>query len=119
MIDVNKTANKLLSPLRKEGIRVCYQYPDSFKKLPAVSYYDLITKEGFRADNAEQSQLSNIQIDIWSDREAQPGEIAEKINKIMQKDGWIRELKRDLPKGAENHVYHTTMRFAKEVYCGE
>lgn len=115
MIDVNKIINKLLAPLRKEGIRVCYQYPESFEELPAVSYYDLLTSECFKADNAEVSQLSRVQIDIWSDREAKPGEIAAKVNEIMQADSWQRELKRDMPKGAENHVYHTTMRFAKEI----
>lgn len=119
MINVNKIAEKLLAPLRNEKIRVCYQYPESFGKLPAVSYYDLITKESFRADNAEQAQLSRLQIDIWSADKTQPGEIAEKINKIMQGNGWIRELGRDLPKGAENHVYHYTMRYAKEVFEDE
>ena len=49
-------------------------------------------------------------------KKTQPGEIAEKVNGIMQDNGWIRELGRDLPKGAENHVYHYTMRFAKEIY---
>lgn len=116
MTSVNRITGKLLAPLRSEGVRVCYQYPEDFGILPAVSYYDLITTESFRADNSEQAQLSRVQIDIWSKNKTQPGEIAEKVNRIMQDNGWIRELGRDLPKGAENKVYHYTMRFAKEIY---
>lgn len=119
MINVNKVLNGLLMPLWDEGISVYYQYPETFTELPAVSYYDLITAECFRADNSEQTQMSRAQIDVWAEREAQPGEIAEKINAIMQGDGWIRELGRDMPKGAENHVYYYTMRFAKEIYNNE
>ena len=116
MTSVNRITEKLLAPLRDEGVQVYYQYPEKFAVLPAVSYYDLITTESFRADNSEQAQLSRVQIDIWAMKKTQPGEIAEKVNRIMQDNGWIRELGRDLPKGAENHVYHYTMRFAKEIY---
>ena len=116
MTSVNRITEKLLAPLRDEGVQVYYQYPEKFAVLPAVSYYDLITTESFRADNSEQAQLSRVQIDIWSKNKTQPGEIAEKVNRIMQNNGWMRELGRDLPKGAENHVYHYTMRFAKEIY---
>lgn len=116
MTSVNRITEKLLAPLRDEGVQVYYQYPEKFAVLPAVSYYDLITTESFRTDNSEQAQLSRVQIDIWSKNKTQPGEIAEKVNRIMQDNGWIRELGRDLPKGAENHVYHYTMRFAKEIY---
>lgn len=116
MTSVNRITEKLLAPLRDEGVQVYYQYPEKFAVLPAVSYYDLITTESFRTDNSEQAQLSRVQIDIWSKNKTQPGEIAEKVNRIMQNNGWIRELGRDLPKGAENKVYHYTMRFAKEIY---
>lgn len=116
MTSVNRITEKLLAPLRDEGVQVYYQYPEKFAVLPAVSYYDLITTESFRTDNSEQAQLSRVQIDIWSKNKTQPGEIAEKVNRIMQDNGWIRELGRDLPKGAENKVYHYTMRFAKEIY---
>ena len=57
MTSVNRITEKLLAPLRSEGVRVCYQYPEDFGTLPAVSYYDLITTESFRADNSEQAQL--------------------------------------------------------------
>lgn len=100
----------VIGPTAEYGIYV------EFGTLPAVSYYDLITTESFRADNSEQAQLSRVQIDIWAMKKTQPGEIAEKVNRIMQDNGWIRELGRDLPRGAENHVYHYTMRFAKEIY---
>lgn len=116
MISANKIAEKLLAPMRSDGIRVYYQYPDTFAVLPVVSYYDLITVEGFRADNVEQAQISRLQIDIWALEKTEPGKIAEKINRIMQSDGWIRELGRDMPKDTENRVYHYTMRFVKEIY---
>lgn len=115
MIDINKTADEVLAPIREDGIRLCYQYPEDFEKLPAVSFYNLLTSEAFRTDNKEDAQLARIQIDIWALKKTQPGSIAVRINELMQNDGWSRELDRDLPKG-ENHVYHRTMRFAKEIY---
>ena len=84
MTSVNRITEKLLAPLRSEGVRVCYQYPEDFGTLPAVSYYDLITTESVRTDNSEQAQLSRVQIDIWSKNKTQPGEIAEKVNGIMR-----------------------------------
>ncbi|MGN0180515.1 MAG: hypothetical protein ACI4DY_13915 [Monoglobaceae bacterium] len=115
MVDINRTANKILSPIKNAGASLCYQYPESFEKLPAVSFFNLLTAEEFRADNVEVSQLARLQIDIWAQKKTQPGELAIKINELMQADGWIRELDRDLPR-EENHVYHRTMRFAKEIY---
>ncbi len=118
MIDSNKMVDELLCVLEDKGIRVFYQYPEDFETLPSVSYYNLITTEGFRADNAEQAQLSHVQVDIWAKKRTQPGKIAAMVNEIMQNAGWIRELSRDLPKETEHHMYHHTMRFAKEVYLG-
>ena len=119
MIDVNAVADSLLAPLENEGVVLCYQYPESFNELPVVSFYNLITEEGFRADCREEAQVSRVQIDIWAEKKTQPGRIAVRVNELMQNGGWQRELDRDLPKKTEAHVYHRTMRFAKEIFFGD
>lgn len=117
MVDVNEMVANILSQLKKDGVRVCYQYPEEFAKLPAVSHYELFDSEGFRADNAEWSQKSRVQIDIWAEKKTEPARIAALVNALMQGAGWLREFSRDMPKLTEQHLYHKTMRFAKEIYA--
>ena len=116
MVDVNEITAKILSQLQKDGISVCYQYPEDFGRVPAVSHYELFDSEGFRADNAEWSQKSRVQIDIWAEKKTEPARIAVMVNSLMQGAGWLREFSRDMPKQTEQHLYHKTMRYAKEIY---
>lgn len=117
MIDINARLTELLKLLKTTaGVKIYYQYPDSFATLPAISHYELTEGESFRADNIERAYVSRVQIDIWSLKKTEPAQIGMKVNEIMQADGWVREMSRDLPKQTEDHVYHRTMRFAKEIW---
>lgn len=116
MVDVNKITEEILSPLKDEGVKTQYHYPESFNLPPIISFYELINTEAFRADNKEWSQMARVQIDIWSDKKTEPGKLAIRVNTLMQAKGWSREFSRDLPKETEKHLYHKTMRFAKEIY---
>lgn len=109
MLDINKEARKSLSKL---DCRVVYQYPETFSKLPVVSYYTLTECGGFYADNDESIQDGYVQIDIWSDIPAECGELSIRVNELMTNDGWTRSMSMDVPKNNEK-VYHRTMRFHK------
>ncbi len=109
MIDISMEAQRSLSEL---DCAVVYQYPDSFTALPAVSYYNLTEKGAFYCDNEESIQEGYVQVDVWSRTGAECGGLSLRVNEIMQRDGWTREMSMDVPKGSER-VYHRTMRFKK------
>lgn len=109
MVDINEEAQKSLSAL---SCRVAYQYPESFTRLPAVSYYNLTEQGAFYCDNEESVQEGYVQIDVWSRIPKECGALSVEVNALMQKDGWTREMSRDVPKNDEK-VYHRTMRFKK------
>lgn len=108
MIDVNAEADKTLSAL---SCKITYYYPDEFNNLPIVSFYNLTERPDFSYDNEEVIQGGTIQIDIWSDKPDECGEIGIQINEIMTADEWYREFSRDL--GKQDGIYHKTMRFTK------
>lgn len=109
MKDINTEAQKAL---KKLDCAVVYQYPDSFSRLPAVSYYTLTEKGAFYCDNEESVQEGHIQVDVWARVPKECGELSVKINDILECDGWTREMSMDVPKKDEK-VYHRTMRFKK------
>lgn len=115
MLDVNRVVREILETI--DGVTVTFQQPDKFNKLPAISYYELITTTGMCYDNTEQAQKSNVQIDIWAKKGGTCSRIAVEVDAAMQMEGWYRELSRDMP--PENEVYHKTMRFSKEIYFEE
>lgn len=112
MIDVNAEAEKTLSAL---DCTVAYYYPDDFKSLPIVTYFNLTETPDFSSDNEEDIQSGTVVVDIWCKTPTQCGEIGIKVNDIMTADGWSREFSRDLPPD-DSKVYHRTMRFVKDFY---
>lgn len=115
MIDVNKVIRSILKGLT--GVTITYYHPDSFNKMPVVSYYELTTKTGMCYDNAEQAQKSFVVVDIWGKSGAECARIAIETDKLMQKNGWYREFSADLP--PEDNIYHKNMRFYKEIFFEE
>lgn len=116
MVEVNAIAEKNLAPLKSEGFSVQYQYAEEKAKLPAVTYYELIDQESFRADNVEMSSKVRVQIDVWALKRSEMSRGSIRANELMQADGWMRELSRDMSKETENQTYHRTMRFVKEIW---
>lgn len=115
MVDVNKIVREILETL--DGIKVTFFHPKAFNSLPIISYYELTTTTGLCYDNAEQAQCSNIQVDIWGTGGGECSRLAVRVDEVMQKNGWCRELSKDMP--PENNIYHKTMRFSKEIFKEE
>ena len=111
MIDANSAVRIILNTL---DVKVTYYHPQEFNKLPCISYYELTTTTGMRYDNEEQAQCSNMQIDVWGKGGGEISRIAVDVDRVMQADGWFRELSRDMP--PENNIFHKTMRFSKQIF---
>ncbi len=109
MLDINIEAEKALSELE---CRVVYQYPGQFTDVPVVSYYNITEKCGFSADNIECIQDGHVQVDVWCETGMECGKLSVKINDVMTRNGWVREMSRDVPEKNEK-IYHRTMRFQK------
>lgn len=111
MVDFNAEAEKILSGLQCE---VVFRHPKRFSKLPVVSYYTLTEKPAMRADNKELIQEGYLQVDIWADKPKTVGDIAVKVNELMEDAAWLRQFSADV-KPENDTVYHRSMRFAKAV----
>lgn len=112
MINVNVILDGLLNKL--DGVKVVAYYPRELNELPVVSYYEITSPTGFCADNAEWAQRSYVAIDVWARSIYDSGEIAIKVDEIMQADGWYRETSRDMP--PEDGAYRKNMRFYKQIF---
>ena len=110
MIDANADAAKILGDM---DISVVYIRPDSFTRLPAVSYYALTEQGGFYCDNEEWIQDCTIQLDIWAKSHEECGALACRVNDKMEKNGYHRQMSMDVPSGRDG-VCHKTMRFIKQ-----
>lgn len=112
MINVNMIINSILKTLN--GVKVECQQPEEFNDLPIVSHYEIGSPMGFCADNAEWAQKSYVAIDVWARSVGECGEIAVEVDALMQKEGWKREMSRDMP--PDNGVRHKSMRFYKQIF---
>lgn len=119
MVDANEIVRGILKTI--DGVTVTFYHPGTFNKLPVISYYELATPTGMCYDNAEQSQDTSVALDIWGCSAAECGRLAILTDTAMQKDGWKRELSRDMPKDSDGktEVYHKTMRFRKNIFFNE
>lgn len=116
MIDANKIVREILETI--DGVTVTFYHPGKFNKLPVISYYEIATSTGLCYDNAEQGQKTYIAIDIWGKGGGECSRLAIKADAVMQKDGWYRELSKDMPKETEGKVTvcHKHMRFYKQIF---
>lgn len=115
MIDVNAQIREILKNV--PSVAVTFHSPNKANKLPVISYYELATVTGLCYDNREQGQKSSVQIDIFAKSGSECSKIAIEVDKLMQNEGWYRELSMDIP--PEENVYHKTMRFSKNIYFTE
>lgn len=112
MVNVNVMLEEILSSL--SDVTVVCQHPEKFNRLPVVSYYEIGNTTGMCADNEEWGQKTYAAVDVWTKSAGECGEIAVKVDALMQKHGWRRELSRDMP--PENGVRHKAMRFYKHIF---
>lgn len=113
MIDLNPQVKALLE---QTGIEVKQGAVFEFSDKPLITFRKVTTGQGFHTDNIEQSQISKFAVDIWSVSPVKNSNIGIKVNELMQADGWIRTYDYDVPRQTPEELFHTSMRFTKEVY---
>ena len=107
---LNKKSDVLKALETVGGVKhVFFYYPDSFARLPCVSYYEINNSPYKRADDGEYLTEINYQIDVWAKKSAEASEIALAVNDAMGLAGFIREFSRDVYQ--EGAAAHKTMRF--------
>ncbi len=113
MVDVNEEVRELLELI--PGINIYFLSPPEKSKLPAATYFESATAEGFRADSREWYQKSAAQIDVWATTPRETAELAILVNAVMQEGGWYRNISRDM--GRDGKVYRKNMLFTKHLDC--
>jgi len=107
---LNKKSDVLKALETVEGVKdVFFYYPNSFARLPCVSYYEINNSPYKRADDGEYLTEINYQIDIWCEKSAEASEIAEDVDAAMSLAGFTREFSRDVYN--ESAPAHKTMRY--------
>lgn len=113
MIDVTKEFQGLLSDV---GVSVVYSYPDNFSDLPVISYYELINKPEFIADNKALSQVNKFIVDIWGKNPKELGDIAAQVAENLEQTGYRCAYCMDIPRRTIDEVFHKSMKFEKELF---
>lgn len=111
-MDINEEAEKSLS---KTGYDIVFHYPQSFLKLPVISFYTLKEQGGAAYDNREYFREGTIAVDIWAKVPSETGRIYESVRKILLQDGWAEIFAADIP-GEDTGIYHRSVRFTKSFY---
>ena len=115
MINANEEIKSILTGL---DFSVVYSRPQSFTKLPAVSYYNLTESGGFYSDNSECIRDVTMQLDVWAKDINECTRICDDVNKRLLRNGYYRQMSMDVPSEADG-VYHRTMRFIKQFILQE
>lgn len=98
------------------GAQVSFFYPEDFKKLPCISFYENASADGAGYDNHIIAKDCIIQVDIWAKKYTQTDDIVQQVYTYMEEDGWRCGFESDIAKAGEHAPYHHTMRFRKQIY---
>ncbi|MDR2903252.1 MAG: hypothetical protein LBU77_01915 [Clostridiales bacterium] len=108
MIDVKAEVKKALGAI--EGAKVFFYFPQDFKKLPCISYYEAHNAPGASGDDAEYLSEIIYVVDVWGDSSAIVTNIAIETDEKMKGIGFVREFAHDV-NDPDSKVRHKTMRF--------
>ena len=108
MIDVKDKVHKALNGIK--GVQAFFYYPDSFSKLPCVSYYEAHNSPDMAADDEEYLSEIVYVVDVWDQTSEKVTRIALKANAAMKKIGFSREFSHDVH-NPDRNVRQKTMRF--------
>lgn len=93
--------------------QVSFFYPQTWSKLPAITFYEQQNSEYARVDNGHE-YLAQIayQVDVWGKTPEDCLRIAAQVNDKLREIGLKREFMADL---YDNGLHHKTMRFGGKV----
>lgn len=85
VVSALKTATALYTLIAD---RVYFQFPNDFKTLPCISYFEYNNSGEFFCDDVEVGSEILYQIDVWS--ESSTSAIAQAVDTIMVAEGFVR-----------------------------
>lgn len=105
MISLAKTVRGLLE---STGAQVWYFYPQSWLKLPAISWRESGNREIAQADGREYLAELTYTVDVWAKGPEEAAELAAKVDAAMTSVRLRRDFAQDL---FEADMIHRTMRY--------
>ena len=107
MITLAETVRGLLE---STGAAVWYFYPQSWVRLPAVSWRECVNREIAQADGREHLAELAYQVDVWSKSPADNAALAAKIDVLMTASRLRRDFSEDLF-DASAGLHHRSLRY--------
>ncbi|MBR1444517.1 MAG: hypothetical protein IJ583_13415 [Firmicutes bacterium] len=93
------------------GVETVYFYPEDFKNLPVISYYEIENSDSGYCGSEVISDVS-FQVDVWAEKALTVSEICMNVDEKMSGIGFRRAFAQDLN---EDSVYRKTMRYSAKV----
>lgn len=107
MITLASTVRALLE---STGATVWYYYPQSWARLPVVSWRESGNRELAQADGREHLAELEYTVDVWSNSPAVNGELAKQIDAAMTAIRLRRDYSADLFETTTG-CHHRTLRY--------
>lgn len=105
MITLKNTVREIMA---STGAAVWYFYPQSWLKLPAVSWRESQNREIAQADGREHLAELEYTVDVWAKTPAQVQSLAEQIDAAMTSVRLKRSFAQDL---YEAGMHHRAVRY--------
>lgn len=105
MITLKSAVGEILA---STGAKVWYFYPQSWLKLPAVSWRESQNRELAQADGREHLAELEYTVDVWAKSPAEVHQLAEEIDAAMTSVRLRRSFAQDL---YESGMHHRAVRY--------
>lgn len=112
MVDVKNNVKKALEAI--EGVTAFFYYPNTFNKLPCISYYEASNTPEANADDDEYLSEIAYVLDVWGADDKSVTNIVSRANAAMKTLGFRRVFSHDAHNPGSN-ARHKTMRFALTI----
>jgi len=103
-------SSRVLELLRSTGAAVWYFYPQSWTRLPAVTWRESGNRELAQADGREHLAELEYTVDVWSDSPETNAELAARIDALMAGIRLRRDYAADLFEPSSG-FHHRTARY--------
>ena len=108
MADIKLEIDRVLNEIK--GVTAFFYYPDDFKRLPCISFYEASNTPAAHADDDEYAAEVIYAVDVWAATDRQVEAVPAQATKKMRGIGFVREFSHDVF-DPDSTVRHKAMRF--------
>ena len=112
MADTKQDIDKALNEI--QGIKAFFYYPQTFKQLPCISFYEASNIPIASADDDEYATETIYAVDVWAVTDKQVTDIAAQVIEKMNTIGFVRTFSHDVF-DPDSNIRHKAMRFKRIV----